>query len=55
MNKNITKATDTTLNLYNSIDDYKFDADVRIKFEALGQCLRSLKEMLHDERQDTTA
>ena len=55
MDENITDATDLTLSLYESIDPYKFSQDVRIKYHALGQCLRSLKEMLQDERRQDTA
>jgi len=49
MNQQITTAIEVILNLYDSIDGYRFPADIQIKHNALGQCLRSLKETLPNE------
>jgi hypothetical protein len=49
MNQQLTTALEVTLSLYNSIDGYKFPADVRLKYQALGQCLRSLLEQIPNE------
>lgn len=58
MNEVIKQAAMVSLNLHESINGYKFPADIRVKYLALGQCLRSLIDILEDEHkrdQDTTA
>ena len=53
-NKHITEAIEVAASLHKSIDSYRFPADVRVTFDALGQCLSSLMERLkHDELRDT--
>ena len=53
-NKHITEAIEVAASLHKSIDSYRFPADVRVTFDALGQCLSSLMEKLkHDEYRDT--
>jgi len=54
MNEHISEATEITLNLYDSIDSYKFTPEVQVKYKALGQCLRSIMEILQDERRKRT-
>ena len=48
----ITTAIQVSLNLHNAIDAYKLPAETRVKYDAIGQCLRSLLEKLQNE-QDT--
>lgn len=48
-NKHITDALEVTISLYESIDPYRLPSDTKIKYDALGQCLRSLMEVLPDE------
>ncbi len=52
MNQQITTALEVTLNLYDSIDGYKFSDDTKVKYQALGQCLRSLMETLDNDRHE---
>jgi len=52
MNQQITTALEVTLSLYDSIDGYKFSDDTKVKYQALGQCLRSLMETLDNDRHE---
>ena len=49
MNK-IQEATQVSLSIYNEIDSYKMPEENRVKHKALGQVLRSLLEILENER-----
>lgn len=49
MNK-IQEATQVSLSIYNEIDSYQMPEENRVKHKALGQVLRSLVEILENER-----
>jgi hypothetical protein len=53
MNK-LEDATKTTLSIHNSIDTRGIPKEIRIKHNAVGQCLRSLIEILENERNRPT-
>jgi hypothetical protein len=46
---NLKEATTTTLSIHNAIDTRRLPQEVRIKHDAVGQCLRSLIELLDNE------
>ena len=43
-------ATNTTLSIHNQIDTRRLPEEVRVKHNAVGQCLRSLIEILDNEQ-----
>ena len=45
----IKDATSTTLSIHEAIDTRRLPEEVRIKHNAVGQCLRSLIELLDNE------
>ena len=49
MNQVIKEAIEVSLSLYNKVDSYKLPSDTKVKHIALGQCLRSLVELLENE------
>ena len=56
MNQVIKEAIEVSLSLHKNVDSYKLPSDVKIKYIALGQCLRSLVDLLeNDARRDQTA
>lgn len=55
MNKALQEAVEVSINLYNEVDPYKLPSDDKIKHQALGQCLRSLVELLENESNRHTA
>ncbi len=44
------EAVEVALSIHSSIDDYRFPKDIRIQHQSLGQVLRSLLEILENER-----
>jgi hypothetical protein len=48
--KTLQEATEVSISIYNEIDEYNMPEDNRIKHKALGQVLRSLVEILENER-----
>jgi hypothetical protein len=52
-NKHIREAIEVASSLHESIDSYRFPADIRVTYHALGQCLSSLMERLkHNEHRN---
>ena len=51
MNKVIREAIEVSLSLYDTVDSYKLPSDSRVKHIALGQCLRSMVELLENDTQ----
>ena len=49
MDETIKEATELTINLHESIDNRKLPKDIDIKHNAIGQCLRSILEMLDND------
>lgn len=49
MNQVIKEAVEVSLSLYDKVDSYKLPSDAQVKHVALGQCLRSLVELLENE------
>jgi hypothetical protein len=49
MNKAIKEAVEVSVNLYENVDAYKLSSGDKIKHLALGQCLRSMVELLENE------
>ena len=45
-NQRITDAIQVSMDIYESIDALGFKGELRIKFRALGQCLRSIRDEL---------
>ena len=54
MNQTIKEAASVSISLHKQIDPYKLPADTKIKLEALGQCLRSLINILDDDKHQNT-
>lgn len=50
MIEDIKEAVTVSLNLYNQVDSYRLETDSKVKHLALGQCLRSIIEILEDDR-----
>ena len=53
MNNTLKEAALTTIKIHDDVDTYKLPADTKIKIEALGQCLRSMLQILNDEPNKT--
>ena len=49
MDETIKEATELTINLHESIDNRKLPKDIVIKHNSIGQCLRSILEMLEND------
>lgn len=49
MNEVIKQAIEVSINLYENVDSYKLSSDSRVKHVALGQCLRSIVDILDNE------
>ena len=54
MNKVIREAIEVSLSLYDTVDSYKLPSDSRVKHIALGQCLRSMVELLENDTQSNS-
>ena len=50
----IKEAAEVSLSIYNSIDSYKLPEGNRVAHKSLGQVLRSLVELLENERNKST-
>jgi|TARA_B110001452_G_C15175353_1_gene408423 hypothetical protein len=50
----IKEAAEVSLSIYNSIDSYKLPEGNRVAHKSLGQVLRSLVELLENERNKPT-
>ena len=50
----INEAAEVSLSIYNTIDSYKMPEGNRVAYKSLGQVLRSLVELLDNERNKPT-
>jgi len=50
----INEAAEVSLSIYNTIDSYKMPEGNRVAYKSLGQVLRSLVELLDNERNKST-
>lgn len=53
VNKVIQEAVQVSLSLYDQVDCYKLETDAKVKYLALGQCLRSIVDILENEPRNT--
>ena len=51
---NIKEAAEVSLSIYNTIDGYRIPEGNRVAHKSLGQVLRSLVELLENERPEST-
>jgi len=49
MKEVLKEAIDVSINLYDQVDSYSMQTSSRVKHLALGQCLRSIVEILENE------
>lgn len=53
INEVIKEAVEVGINLHKNVDAYKLPSESRLNHDALGQCLRSIVDILENENRKT--